>query len=306
MSGSEQVGGTVIGADGEQPVDILYLDRPRLSSYASQLYAGLPRERQLRDWIVKETRDAGPQVDSESGTTRTTTGKAGLSIPVALAGEHAESRATIERRQGPRREYGTQEGSEQHTTLEARDNVLLALLSDLRQRGWLQEFDPNSPAPGLFEVTGPIRFFDWTLISHFLGNWGQLGALARELDKSPKKQPPPTNSLSKDSAKAMKTFVSAIGLSGFHAHMSPLGQPLVAPLANQHLTITIEQMLITYLRDEPVNGTLIAYINPATDEPVALAGMAKMMSFQSLIDSFIGDSVKALPLALYFPIAGPE
>lgn len=104
------------------------------------------------------------------------------------------------------------------------------------------------------------------------------------------------------------------GVAAVFFHTCPTSKPAVssseavgaAALTTEHQTITPEHMTVTYLRDEPITRTLIAYINPSIDGDLVKTGLARHVKFGTLVKAFIGDSRKVLPLALYFPVAGPQ
>lgn len=302
MSASERIAETGTGVDARPPVDVLYLDRPRLNSYASQLYEGSPIQRHIRDWMEEATHDTGPQLEEETSTSSAATGSAGLKLPIELSGSSERTSSSKQLRRGQQRAYQTLEGADEHTILETRDNLLVALLEDLRHNGWLRPYDPSDLAPGLFEVRAAMQFFDWSTVQSILNGWsdliGTLTSLGNKLDGQ---------QLTSKNAKTISNFTKSIGLSGFHLQMSPADAPLTAALALEHLTITREQMMVTYLRNEPVVGTLIAYRNPSVPGlSVQKPPILSAVKFGGMLNAFVGDSERVLPLAIYFPIDPPR
>lgn len=302
MSASERAAAIDTGDVKSAPLDILYLDRPRLTSYASQLYDGEPFQRQMRDWQAYVKDFASGTTDEEHTESTTTEGTAGINSGVKLSAKAFKIKADVQRKRGAQHSTERTEGSEEHTTLNVRDNLLVAVIEDFRERGWLRGFDPESESAGLVELTGAMRFFDWTMILEMLANWqalnNALGALEGGKDKKSTMA-----AFSKETARTIGQLSSMIGLGGFHLHMNEGESGIIAPLANQHLTISREQMFVTYLRDEPLVGTLVAFHNPSRGGKAPAIGLATHMQFGSLINAFLGESVRLLPLAVYFPLA---
>jgi len=239
-------------------------------------------------------------IDTEESTTTTSEGSAGVSAGVQLSGKALKAKLAAERKLGARHKSQQSEGSEEHTTLNVRDNLLVAFLDDMREQGWLSPFDPTTSRAGLFEITGAMRYFDWSTIQRVLNMWKGMHDALREV--SPSASSP--MAFSDKAAKTIASFASMIGLEGFHLQMD-VGTPIIAPLALEHLTLTREQMMVTYLRDEAIQGTLVAYVNPSSGTKGPSSGLSRHVQFGSILDSFLGDSMRVLPLVVYSPIAGP-
>lgn len=303
LSASEPTAATDTGDAKTAPLDILYLDRLRLISYASQLYDGEPFQRQMRDFQTLMREFVSGSADEEQSESTTAGGTAGLNAGVQFNAKALKVKADVLRKRGAHHATERTEGSEEHTTLNIKDNLLVAFLEDMRNRGWLRPFDPTAESPGLVKITGAMRFFDWTMIQEMLAGWHQLQNALKSLGGESKGS---TASFSKETAKTMGQFTTMVGLGGFHLHMTVEGHGLIAPLASQHLTITREQTFVTYLRDEPIIGTLVALHNPSQTGEAPGIGLATSMQFGSLVDAFLGSSVRLLPLAVYFPLSDIE
>jgi len=82
LSASEPTAATDTGDAKTAPLDILYLDRLRLISYASQLYDGEPFQRQMRDFQTLMREFVSGSADEEQSESTTAGGTAGLNAGV--------------------------------------------------------------------------------------------------------------------------------------------------------------------------------------------------------------------------------
>ena len=79
------------GTESPTPVEIIYLDRGRLFSYASQLYDGLTLLRRTMSAVERGQVDSTDEVENETETETITEGEASIEFGVHASGKRSRA-----------------------------------------------------------------------------------------------------------------------------------------------------------------------------------------------------------------------
>ncbi|MDL2342610.1 hypothetical protein QOL99_00410 [Deinococcus sp. MIMF12] len=274
--------------NGTDPREIIYLDRGRLLSYASQLFDGVTVMRRLLE--ASQHGDIISTLERERETSKEArrTGSAGLNLGAELKGE-------AERTEGERtltKTGGDQKLDLAYTALLEEkaelDNVLLIVERELEQRGLLTDFD-GSAASGLVRFQGSLSFVDWTI----------LQSVMADFDTFNKAFGGATQGMKAQDARAFAKLLKILSLSDITAHMTAQELTITSPLNPEHLTLTLEQMRAVYLPQE-IEATLLAFMPPPATTPHTRTGIGASINFEEVLGIFMGETDHTVqPVALY-------
>ncbi|GGO21995.1 DUF6414 family protein [Deinococcus humi] len=277
---------------GTDPREIIYLDRGRLLSYASQLFDGVTVMRRLLeaskhgDIISKIKRERETFEDARR------TGSAGVSFGAELRGEAESS-------EGTRTTITT--GGDQalnisyDALLEDKaelDNVLLVVERELEARGHLTDFT-GEQSSGLIRFRGVMSFVDWTILHSVLLDTKTLVTFSG-----------PEKPLKPQEASGLAKMLKILSLSDITAHMTSEGASVIAPLNPEHLTLTLEQMRAIYLTND-IQATLLAFSPPSAtgSHNRATMGLGGAVDFAEVFRTLTGaPDYSVQPIALYIEL----
>lgn len=318
------------GNDTERPKlrEILYLDRPRLLSYASQLTDGVSAMRRMLAGTETGSVISGMARELEETKRQENTGKAEGGVPGILNMGGQAVRETTERRT-----YTT--GGDQKTRRELEalledkvdlDNLLLLTEQQLRERSILRDFD-GTQYGGLLRFHGSLSFADWTIVHDLLKDLSVLSFLDKDASPQPAPAPQATKGgrgrarggrpqqaekeiagVKPQDASAMAKLLKILSLSDITGHMAVprnhMGvstmalMALMASLNPAHLTMTLEQLRSAYL-GRTIRGTLLGFL-PEQAGLVPVNNLATMIDFNEVFKGLVGDVDYAVhPIAIY-------
>lgn len=278
-------------------VEVLYLDRGRLHSYAAQLGDGLTLLRRINAVAGSaDTRfSAVTRVDSEKRTSRRTGG--GSTHYVRIDTDHTSEDSTYQSSTGAHESESGYQQEEFGEEKAEHDNLLLLIEDSLYATGILTDFTGSIEKAGLYRFQGHMKFFDWGLFNSLVQSIGPVASMI------------PTNSPAMPDMVRMFTamaqqMMSATGLQGVHVFMSGADELISAPLHPGYLALTRDQLRTVYLRSPSTFGTMIAYASP-TGETVHIPGLPKLvqdLDLEAMMKDLTGDGIRVVPLAIYLPI----
>lgn len=295
-SASESI--SALGGDTNL-VEVLYLDRGRLYSYAAQLEDGLTViRRRLTEGGTSSTRH---QPVTETGTETQATRRAGGGISGALRldGDHSKKESSFERSTSIQE---TKQDADWLSTSEDKaehDNLLTYIERQLTERGALRDFEGGITTPGLYRFRGPMKFFDWDIIGSMMN---QLAPVISAMSAFASQPLPPTIGNMGD---AISALFKVIGINGMQVNMHSMGQMVSAPVNTEFLTLSQAQLRAVYLRDTPTFGTLIAYAAPEAEPELdfpSFAPFADTINFDDMLTPLLGNGLRVVPLAIYLPV----
>lgn len=286
MSGASRTSGA--GGSATNPREIIYLDRGRLLSYASQLFDGVTVVRRLLE--ASQHGDIISTLEREREASKETrrAGSAGVSFGAELKGEaeQTESERTLTKTGGDQKlDLAYTALLEEKAEL---DNVLLVVERELEQRGLLTDFDGGA-ASGLVRFQGSLSFVDWTILQSVMADFDTFNKAFGSTTKGMKPQ----------DARALGKLLKILSLSDITAHMTVGAAAITSPLNPDHLTLTLEQMRAVYLPQE-IEATLLAFMPPPATTSHIRTGVGAEMDFGDLLRMFVGDADYTVqPVALY-------
>jgi len=277
-------------------VEVLYLDRGRLHSYAAQLGDGLTILRRLHNVGGNvTTRYSGQtRVDTENRNSRRTGGGihsvGRLDTDVTKEDTSRQSSASAHTSDADYEQAEFGEDKAEH------DNLLLIIEQNLYDAGVLKDFTGEIDSPGLYRFQGPMRFFDWELLGSLIESVGPMAAAMPTVDSGA--------ALVAAFSAMTNQMMRSTGLQGVHVFMSAENELVSAPMHPGYLALTRDQLRTVYLRSPSTYGTMIAYASPVTEavEMPGLPPLMKDLDVGKMMEQVTGDSVRVVPLAIYLPI----
>lgn len=274
-------------------LEILYLDRDRLLSYASQLYDGLTMMKRIIDMSsnaeIKEI--ISRQVGILKEKNNKFVGKTSLAVEagVELETKHQENTVTTS---GDVGDIGLLANLFMEEKTE-HDNLFLLVEKELFSKGILKEFDSKFCKGGLYRFKGNASFTDWGVIKNTVANITIFKEIDKDIDLGL-------------TSKQGKAFVKLLNMFAFDDVVLNLltnnGTNILATLNSDHLTMTVEQLRVAYLTKGSIEMTLIGIIPPEGDgrQSPQLGAVSKSINVKQLYKSVLGDvDFKIYPIAAY-------
>ncbi|PJI55215.1 hypothetical protein CTI14_06825 [Methylobacterium radiotolerans] len=277
--------------NGTDPREIIYLDRGRLFSYASQLHDGLTLLRR-----VLSSDEAGKiisKLEREHTVTEgeTKQGSAGVSAGLSVNGQYekkSEESTTL-------KTGGDLDVSLAATTLmedkAEMDNLFLLVEQELTERGLIRDFD-GTHRGGLVRIQSAMKIADNGMIASVFQHIEALSTLktdAGALDVFTDLSAGPE----------IAALFRAVVPGTFVAYLNARNRIIMAPLNDQHLAISPGQLRAAFTTKSYV-VTMLAFVPQPSAQPVLLPGMLGTMDFAGMLGGFTGEAdVTVVPIAIY-------
>ncbi len=286
------------GVDTElTPVEFLYLDRGRLFSYASQLEDGLTLLRRLRDTVEGGSVDKPAITEREQAERTTAASVAGTNLGIKAEGsQETETTQTDRVSSGGQTQVSfTKQGLDQAKI--EHDNLMLIIQRNLEESGRLKPFTGTLPASGLYLFRGPLSFFDWSTIVKLIASLTTLQDMggAQGIEKLPRGMD-----------EMVRQALDVLSLTGISASMTSGQKSILAPLSDNHLQMTREQLQVIFLRDAAVDAEMVAFAPSDSSMPHTGFGPVKQLSsgLGPLFTNLVGQvDHRVIPISIYIPLA---
>jgi hypothetical protein len=273
--------------------EFLYLDRSRLLSYTSQLYKGYPVFKRFVDSIFEGQTDDPDKKEREVSETIDRQGGADAVFVSANIRKETSKVNRVAR-------GGTTEHAGSLTELVRdrieHDNLYWLLENQLLEAKLATPFDGTIKHSGLYLFEGPFVFFDWSFLHGLLEKIEDLQKVARSLDQ---KSEVVKVSFS---PKSMVGVLDALSFSGLSVLMTSQNRTISAHLTLEYLTMTLQQMRLTYLRDNPVFGKMLAYATTPSNESFTNPMTFNTANYDQIFKTFNKSELDVFPISLYIPM----
>jgi hypothetical protein len=273
--------------------EFIYLDRPRLASYAAQLNNGIISTRRLAEMSMSGQVISSPTVINGSETVDKATGTAGLQLGVSLGGS-AEFQQTkhksIEDGGDLTADFsGSQYSQDKHD----HDNLFESIEKQLKDRNLLSNYTGGIPKTPLIQVDGALKLMDWAaLISIFsnVDSFQHLGLIFG--DQKTQKQ-----------MKAMLSILKSLALPEVIANFSVNNHSVFAPLDLKHLNMPVDQLRTSYSMQKALKASLLAVSPTQSDEEHVSQGPFSDMNLGDMLSGIFGNSdLTVFPIAVYLTL----
>lgn len=275
--------------------EILYLDRPRLLSYASQLNGGLTRFRHLLEASQHGQFSTQPEYTRERRNDQENRGSGGVKAVLELGAEHMRSSgATNTVKSG-----GDGEGTLATTSLMEEiavwDDLLLALEKQMTEAKMLTTYRGGEPESRLIQASGLLSIHNWTQVYALLDNVAVIRELIKDdpdydaehwlMKYDPKK--------SAGLSRALKMMVG----QGMTAILSMGEDSIGAAINPGFLTMSVDQVRLM-IEDDQIEASILAFVprrvNKGQEEP------EKRVSLKKIATPFTGEiTMPVQPIAIY-------
>ncbi len=271
--------------------ELLYLDRPRLTSYIAQIYDGLTTRRDLQSVVMKG--DVETTKQEENSHTATITGSSELKIPL-IAG--------IDMSTNVEKSHKVSTGGDYLIRLEKsifgeskidQDNLFILFEKYINEKNLVNDYELNNNYSGFIYVNGLLQIEDRKQVDEILSKldlWIKAGLLDENEMKDSKKQA--------QKMLAMSKALQAFKLDNLIAHIIVDTFTASAVINPLHLTLSLEQLHSLYsfhLTEVTVLG--VPLTNQGQRRKLGAFGNFDFTSLANVLNS--STDLHIFPIAIY-------
>lgn len=273
--------------------EFIYLDRPRLASYAAQLNNGIISTRRLAEMSLSGEVVSSPTITNESETVDKASGTAGIRFGVNLEGSaefQQAKRKSVEDGGDLTANYsGTHFSQDKHD----HDNLFESIEKQLKERGLLSEYKGGNPKTPLIQVEGALKLMDWAALISIFSNIDSFQNMGMSL----------SNQQTPKQMKAMISILKSLALPEVIANFSVNNHSIFAPLDLKHLNMPVDQLRTSYSMQKALKASLLAISPTQSDEGHVSQGPFSDMNLADMLSGIFGNSdLTVFPIAIYLTL----